>query len=52
LIAQVKITGNQLGRQGEKVPFDSIWAWIELYEKREGRWFRVGEVSNIKPPDS
>jgi hypothetical protein len=52
LIARVKITGNQLGRQGEKVPFDSTWAWIELYEKREGRWFRVGEVSNAKPPGS
>jgi hypothetical protein len=48
LIAQVKISGTQPGRE-ERVRIDSVWAWIELYEKRGGRWFRVGEVSNVKP---
>ncbi len=52
LIVQVKIAGSQLDRQGGKKAFDSVWAWIELYEKRDGRWFRVGEVSNAKPSGS
>ena len=48
LIAQVRIAGTHTNSVGEKRPVDSIWAWIELYEKRDGRWFRVGEVSNVK----
>ena len=28
------------------IEFDS--AWIELYEKRNGRWVRIGNVSNIR----
>jgi hypothetical protein len=51
LITRVKITGT-LSDGGEKtVPIDAVWAWIELYEKRDGRWFRVGEVSNVMPPE-
>lgn len=49
LIARVKITGNRTGSDGEKTPFESTWAWIELYEKHDGLWTRVGEVSNVKP---
>ena len=33
---------------GDDVPFDWTWAWIELYEKRGGRWVRVGNVSSQK----
>ena len=49
LIAQVQIVGAETGDDGERVPIESTWAWIELYEKREGRWVRVGEVSSLKP---
>lgn len=52
LIAQVQIVGVQTVGDDERVPIESTWAWIELYEKRDGRWVRVGEVSSIKPPDS
>ena len=51
LIAQVRIVGTRSRSNGEKTPIDSVWAWIELYEKRDGRWFRVGEVSNVKSQD-
>jgi len=27
----------------------TIWAWIELYERREDRWLMVGNVSNERP---
>jgi hypothetical protein len=38
------------GVQGDaKEPLAFVSAWIELYEKRKGRWVRVGNVSNFKP---
>ena len=41
----VRVTAR--GVQGEK-PLEFTSAWIELYEKRNGRWLRVGNVSNFK----
>ncbi len=49
LVARVRIAGERTDAEGRKTPFESVWAWIELYEKRAGRWMRVGEVSNLKP---
>ncbi len=48
LIAQVKVSGVQTMEDGTKEPMDVIWAWIELFEKKDGRWLRVGNVSNLK----
>lgn len=52
LICQVKIAGTRTLDNDEQVRVDSVWAWIELYEKKNGRWYRVGDVSNVKPVDS
>ena len=43
-IAAAKIERNER--------FESVWAWIELYEKQEGEWKRIGNVSNRKPPSA
>lgn len=51
LLCQVRIAGTRVLETGEAYPVDSVWAWIELYEKREGRWLRVGDVSNVRPGD-
>lgn len=48
VIVQVQATGVQTSESGEKEPVQFISAWIELYEKRQGRWLRVGNVSNFK----
>ena len=45
VIAQVRARGAE-GSTGRSLQFES--AWIELYEKRGGRWRRVGNVSNFK----
>jgi hypothetical protein len=51
----VKVSGDgtlgctQAATGGEKRPLAFESAWIELYEKRDGRWYRVGNVSNFKP---
>jgi ketosteroid isomerase-like protein len=46
LIAQVRARGTEVAGAGRALQFES--AWIELYEKRDGRWRRVGNVSNFK----
>ena len=47
VIAQVMAKGVQMTAEGPQ-PLDFISAWIELYEKRDGRWWRTGNVSNFK----
>ncbi|MCP3981786.1 MAG: hypothetical protein GY716_20990 [bacterium] len=41
VVCQVQVTGLQGDDE-----FTSVWAWIELYEKRDGDWKRIGNVSN------
>ena len=49
VIAQVQIVGTRSMPDGSNIDFDDTWAWIELYEKQEGHWLRIGNVSNHKP---
>lgn len=45
LFAQVEIKGErELG--GKTVPFHDVWAWVELYERRNGKWLGTGNASN------
>jgi len=46
VIAQVRARGTEVGGAERSIQFES--AWIELYEKRDGSWRRVGNVSNFK----
>ena len=48
VIVQVQASGMQTTQAVHKEPIEFTSAWIELYEKRNGRWFRVGNVSNFK----
>jgi len=48
VMVQVQARGLQTTQGGQKEPLEFVSAWIELYEKRGGRWFRVGNVSNFK----
>lgn len=49
VIAQVEAKGEQTAPDGSVERLEFVSAWIELYEKRGGRWFRTGNVSNFKP---
>jgi len=49
LLAEVETEGVQRGDDGVETPVDATWAWIELYEKQEGAWRGVGNVSNRRP---
>lgn len=48
VIAQVEARGVQTGDDGKKEPLEFVSAWIELYEKRGGRWVSTGNLSNFK----
>lgn len=49
VIAQVEAKGEQTVAGGKVEPLEFVCAWIELYEKRNGRWVQIGNVSNFKP---
>ena len=49
VIAQVRGGGVQSTQDGGSKPLAFESAWIELYERRGGSWYRVGNVSNFKP---
>lgn len=48
VIVQVEARGVQRTPEGASEPLAFVSAWIELYERREGRWHMVGNVSNFK----
>ncbi|HYI12922.1 MAG TPA: hypothetical protein VEK57_27995 [Thermoanaerobaculia bacterium] len=49
VVVTVSGLGTQRTAEGPRdIEFTS--AWIELYEKREGRWLRIGNVSSFKRP--
>lgn len=47
-VVQVNVSGRERGDSGVESPFDLTWAWITLYEKKEGRWQWLGESSSYK----
>jgi hypothetical protein len=49
VVVQVMARGKQKTTSGEEAPIEFTSAWIELYEKRAGKWLRTGNVSNFKP---
>ena len=46
LIAEVEVRGSLSSPSGDSESFHDIWAWVELYEKRDGNWRLVGNASN------
>ena len=48
VIARVSASAVQ-DVNGSMEQLDFTSAWIELYEKRDGQWVQIGNVSNFKP---
>jgi hypothetical protein len=48
VIAQISAKGVQKKADGSDGNLEFVCAWIELYENKEGRWMRIGNVSNFK----
>jgi len=48
-IVQVRVAGTSHRESGTDDPFDTQWAWITLYEKRNGEWSTISDVSTNRP---
>jgi len=48
-VVQVEARGIRKTATGATEPVEFVSAWIEMYAKRDGKWLRVGNVSNFKP---
>lgn len=48
LLANVEVVAH-VESAGRADSTHTVWAWIELYERRDGRWLVVGNVSNERP---
>lgn len=48
VVAQVEARGEQTGPDGTAEPLEFVSAWVELYEKRNGRWVATGNVSTFR----
>jgi hypothetical protein len=48
VICHISARGVQT-EQGKAKPIEFVSAWVELYQKRNGRWYGVGNVSNFRP---
>jgi hypothetical protein len=48
VMAEVEVRG-ETGEATSREEFHDVWAWVELYQKIEGHWRLVGNVSNRRP---
>lgn len=48
LLANVEVVAHPVTKATDDSTH-TVWAWIELYEKRDGRWVMVGNMSNERP---
>jgi hypothetical protein len=48
-IVQVRVAGTSHRESEVDETFDTQWAWITLFEKRNGRWSRISDVSTNRP---
>jgi hypothetical protein len=47
VMVQVEASGTRRGEDGAETPIAFQSSWIELYERVEGQWRAVGNVSNF-----
>lgn len=46
VLAQVHVEGVQDAGSASEETIDSTWTWVSIFEKRQGQWLRVANVSN------
>jgi len=49
VVAQVGLAGVQANAVGGADSMAATWAWIETYERVDGRWLMSGNISTAKP---
>lgn len=49
VVVQIEARGERINEDGSTAPVEFVSAWIELYRKEDGKWLRIGNVSNFRP---
>jgi hypothetical protein len=49
VVVELRARGVQKTPEGAEEPLEFVCAWISLFEKREGEWMMVGDVSTFRP---
>jgi ketosteroid isomerase-like protein len=50
-VVQVRVGGTSSMPDGSEQAFDTVWAWISLYQRDGDRWLRMVDVSTNRPFD-
>jgi len=48
-IVQVRVAGTRSLPDGSSRTFDTLWAWITLYQRNGDQWLRIADVSTNRP---
>jgi hypothetical protein len=48
-IVQVRVAGTRALADGTSHTYDTIWAWITLYQRSGDEWLRIADVSTDRP---
>ena len=53
VLAHIYIAGIQDKGEPSESKYDTTWTWVSIFEKRNGKWLRVANVSNSHdgPPE-
>ena len=50
-IVQVRVAGTRALPDGSSHTYDTLWAWITLYQRSDEGWLRIADVSTDRPYD-
>jgi len=50
-IVRVRVAGQRSRPQGPLQNFDTLWAWLTLYQRNGDQWLRIADVSTNRPFD-
>jgi Domain of unknown function (DUF4440) len=49
MVVRVKVAYTKTGESGKKSSEETVMAWMSTYEKREGKWMHVANVTTTAP---
>jgi hypothetical protein len=49
MIVRVKISINRSDAAGKQTTENTVMAWMSAYEKHEGKWQHIANVTTVEP---
>ena len=51
-VVQVRVAGTQTNPDGSSSTYDTLWAWLSLFQRDGDKWIRIVDVSTNRPFNS